>query len=730
MIDLVSRAEENKLLTLEDIYDPGRKGIFEGKSTSLRKWVSDDHYMELINHEDKNDEENSLWRRIDARTGEGVALYDLAVMRTAIEESAGVSALDATEMSRPSKHRLNSDQTAALIEHNGTLAYYRFGSDRITLCDTDIDMEAGAGFSPNGSWISYIKNDNIYVTKVPGETTHALTTRGGGSVLAGRLDWVYQEELYGRGNFTGHWWSPDATHIAFLELDTSQVREHWIPDHVSNQQDQKIHYPRAGESNPTVRLGVVSVPEGHTRWIDTSKYDSIDHLIVRVAWAADGASILFQVQDREQQWLDLVGAEPKTGQARTIFRETTPAWVESLDNPHWLEDGSFVWLSERSGWRHIYHYNEIQDAPKPVTSGDWDVRKIYGIDTVQHWIYFSATEHSPIAAHTYRIRPDGSGLERLTDREGTHASTFSPTFRYFIDSWSNAVTPPEVRLHRVLHQGDDETIDEGEILNTHSVPNLSIYAWGRTELTNVSARDGFKLPGMLIRPPDFDPNRKYPVLCHVYGGPMTPKVQDAWGGSIHAWHHMLAQRGAIVWVLDNRSSSGRGAVASWPIYRRVGEMELSDLEDGITWLKSQRYVDPERLGIWGWSFGGYLTAYAMTHSALFRMGIAGAPVTDWNLYDSIYTERYMSRPSNNPEGYRNSSVLEGADKLHGKLLILHGTMDENVHIEHSMQLVHKLQKADKDFETMFYPQAKHKIEDPEQLYHMQGVMTNFVLENL
>ncbi len=736
MMDLVSSAGQNKLLTLRDIYDPGRKGIFEGKPLTVRRWIGDDHYLErhdkndTADSNDAEDDATSLWRRIDARTGESVGLYELDAMRTALEGHPGTNAADVTEMSRPSNHRLNSDQTATLIQHNGKLVYYRFGSESITLCDVDIDMDADAAFSPNDTWVSYIKNGNIHVTDVGTETTHALTTRGGGPILSGRLDWVYQEELYGRGNFTGHWWSRDATHIAFVELDTSRVREHLLPDYASNQNDRRIHYPRAGEANPRVRLGVVSVPGGQTRWIDTSHYDPIDHLIVRVAWAGSGTSIVYQVQDREQRWLDLVAADCESGQSHTLFRETSPAWVRVLDNPYWLDDGSFFWLSERSGWSHIYHYDENHRLLGSVTSGDWDVRKIYGIDTDGNWIYFSATEHSLIGTHTYRIRMDGTGLEQLTKREGTHESSFSPTFRYFIDAWSNAATPPEVRLHQIPGQGNDESMGEAKLLNTNSVPTLSNYAWGRTELTDIPARDGFRLPGMMIRPPDFDASRKYPVLCHVYGGPMTPRVNDAWGGSIHAWHHMLAQRGSIVWILDNRSSSGRGAVRSWPIYRRFGETEFSDLEDGIAWLKSQRYVDPERLGIWGWSFGGYLSAYAMTHSSLFRMGIAGAPVTDWRLYDSIYTERYMAQPSNNPEGYRNSSVLEAADQLQGKLLILHGTMDDNVHIEHSMRLVHKLQKAGKDFETMFYPQSKHKIEDPEQLYHMQGVMTNFIIDNL
>ena len=238
------------------------------------------------------------------------------------------------------------------------------------------------------------------------------------------------------------------------------------------------------------------------------------------------------------------------------------------------------------------------------------------------------------------------------------------------------------------------------------------------------------MEAMMIKPSDFHPDRKYPVLCYVYGGPMTPKVRNAWGGTRFVWHQMLAERGCIVWICDNRTASGKGVRSAWPLYRNFGKLELEDIQDGLTWLKSQRYVDPDRIGIWGWSFGGYLTTYAMTHSTSFKMGIAGAPVTDWALYDTIYTERYMGMPTENPEGYRRSSVLEAARNLHGKLLVIHGTMDDNVHLEHSMQLVYALQKADKDFQIMLYPRSRHKIDTPGQLHHMQSLMTDFVIENL
>ena len=721
MMDIVLNAEQKRLLTLEDIFHPKEKQDFEGRLLRKRTWIGGNHYLE------RTDDDDSPWKRFDARTGEDTTLYEPDRLKAALEGTGEISPADSVEMSRPSKHHLNRDQTAALIQHNGILVHYLIESNRAVLLDEDIDTNVGAIFSPDDRLASYVKNDNIQVTDLQTGKPFAITKGSGGSILSGCLDWVYQEEIYGRDNFTGYWWSPDATRVAFLELDTSQVSKRRIIDHTSEGNDLEIRYPRAGEPNPRVRLGVVNVPDGEVRWIDTSPYASIDHLIVRVAWNQDGSSLFYQVQDREQQWLDLARADPDTGQSVAVMRETSQAWIQALDDPYWLEDGSFLWLSERSGRKHIHHYGTDSRLKGSLTSGDWDVIEIYGVDAGHGWIYFSSTEHSPMASHVYRVRLDGRDRERLTHSEGTHTGSFSKTFRFYIDTWSSVSTPPEISLRPV----PDEKGDAGsKTLETHLVQGLDTYEWGTTEYIEVTSRDGLGLPAMMIKPPNFDPNRQYPVLCHVYGGPMAPKVSNAWGGELGAWHNMLAQRGCIVWISDNRSSSGRGVASSWPIYRRFGELELADIEDGITWLKSQRYVDPERFGIWGWSFGGYLTAYAMTHSTLFRMGIAGAPVTDWNLYDSIYTERYMAKPSTNVEGYRNSSVLAAADQLHGKLLILHGTMDDNVHIEHSMRLIRELQRAGKDFQTMFYPQSKHKIEDPDQRYHMHRVMTDFVLENL
>lgn len=706
------------MLTLEDIYHPEKKLDFEGKSSHSRLWLDDEHYLESNINSATLD-----CQRVHARTGSSEPFYDAQTMRSALGKLPDVTEDDFRKLAELSDERISPDRTATLIQHGSNLFYYRLGAESADLVAENIDVEAGADFSPDGNLIGYIKNNNIHVVDLATRSERPLTVEGSDDVFIGRLDWVYQEELYVRGNFRAYWWSPDSAHIAFLWLDESQVEGRPMVDHTSSEQPVVVRYPRAGDPNPKVRLGVVDATGGPIRWMDTSSYASIEHLIGRVAWTPNGKWIVYQVQNREQTWLDLVMADPATGQARTLFRESSEAWVGITDNPCWLRDDSFLWLSERSGWRHIYNYSKDYKIARAVTSGEWNVDKLHGVDEKRDWIYFSGTEHSPIASHAYRIRADGSGLERLPLQEGTHQTMFSPAFSYFIDSWSDLASPGDVRLY-------EKEGNEVRVIERKSTAAIDAREWGTTQFVRVPTKDGFTLEALMIKPPDFHPDRKYPILCHVYGGPMAPKVRNAWGGTTFAWHQMLAERGCIVWICDNRTASGKGVISAWPLYRNFGELELEDVEDGLTWLKSQRYVDPDRIGIWGWSFGGYLTTYAMTHSTSFKMGIAGAPVTDWALYDSIYTERYMGMPTENPEGYRKSSVLEAASNLHGKLLIVHGTMDDNVHLEHSMQLVYALQEADKDFQLMLYPRSRHKIDTPGQLYHMQSLMTDFVIENL
>jgi dipeptidyl-peptidase-4 len=393
------------------------------------------------------------------------------------------------------------------------------------------------------------------------------------------------------------------------------------------------------------------------------------------------------------------------------------------EQPIWLKDGSFIWASERDGWEHLYHYSADGKLLRQITEGKWEVRSIEGVDEANGFIYFTSTEHSHIAPHAYRIKLDGTGLTRITTAEGSHRVELSPANNYFIDVWNDLNTPSQVRLH-------DAAGKLVRVIAENKVDTLKQYKLGAPELLQVKTRDGFVMEAMMIKPPDFNPSKKYPVMSFTYGGPHAPQVKNSWGGQTYMFHQLLAQKGYIIWVCDNRTASGKGLESTWPVYKNFGELELRDIEDGLTWLKSQSYIDGTRIGIWGWSYGGFMTSYALTHSQSFKIGIAGGTVADWRDYDSIYTERYMQTPQNNPEGYKKSSPVHAAKNLHGKLLLIHGSIDDNVHMQNTMQFVYELQKAGKQFQLMLYPKSRHGVTDPLLLKHMRQMMLDYIVENL
>jgi dipeptidyl-peptidase-4 len=470
---------------------------------------------------------------------------------------------------------------------------------------------------------------------------------------------------------------------------------------------------------------VVSVDGGPVRWIDISAFDSAEPLIARVTWTTwtgGRARVVYALQNREQTWLELFAADPESGASQSLLRESRTNWVEALDVPHRLSDGSFLWLSDRTGSRRVYRIT-LDGTSTALTNDSWDVRKVEAVDEGAGWVYCTATDDSGLGIQLYRAGLDGSAVEQVTKRPGNHSVSFSDNRRYFIDTFSDVHTPPQTWLYTA--SGEPVRAIEPNL-----VDHLRHYRVNRPEFLQVAARDGMNLDAMLIRPPDFDPAKRYPVLCYVYSGPQTPVVWDRWGGQTYLWHQMLAQHGYVIWLCDNRSASRRGVATALPIHGRLGECELEDIEDGLAWLKSQPWVDSERIGIWGWSYGGYMTCYALTHSKLFKVGIAGAPVTDWHNYDSIYTERYMGLPRLNPEGYRKSSPLVAADSLHGRLLLVHGTVDDNVHLSNTIQFAAALQRSGKQFEMMLYPKSRHSVTDPSQLRHMRELMTRFILSNL
>ena len=713
---------QNKLLTIDDIFDPVKKVNFDGTTPTVR-WLKDGNHYLITNGAGRRDVPRL--QKVNAATGAVTPFFDVAKMQAAFDALPGVSADDARKLANRDKYDLNPTETAVLINWSNDLFYYEFGSDRAVRLTSNPEPEVGEGFSPDGRMVSFVRGNNLYVEDLGMQRRErALTSDGSDNILNGRLDWVYQEELYGRGNFGAYWWSPDSTSIAFLRFDETPVPEFTVVDHIPYYQNVEVtRYPKAGAPNPLVKLGVVNAAGGEIRWIDTFKYQPADLLISRVAWSPDSKKVVYQAQNREQTFLDVNFADARDGKSTNVIHETSKAWVAINENPIWLKDGSFIWASERDGWEHLYHYSADGKLLRKITDGKWEVRTIEGVDESNGFIYFTATEHSHIATHGYRVRLDGTGLTRITMAEGSHRVDVSPTHNYFLDVWSDLNTPSQVRLH-------DAAGKLVRVISENKVDALKQYKLGAPELLQVKTRDGFMMEAMMIKPPDFDPRKKYPVMSYTYAGPHAPRVRNSWDGSTYMFHQLLAQKGYIIWVCDNRTASGKGMDSTWPVYKNFGELELRDLEDGLAWLKSQPYIDGARIGIWGWSFGGFMTSYALTHSQSFKIGIAGGTVADWRDYDSIYTERYMQTPQNNPEGYKKSSPVHAAKNLHGKLLLIHGTIDDNVHMQNTMQFVYELQKAGKQFELMLYPKSRHGVTDPLLLKHMRQMMLDFIVENL
>jgi dipeptidyl-peptidase-4 len=705
---------QKKPLTFESIYDPVEKVYFNGAVQSDFEWLDDTTFLWP-----RKDAQGLFaeWRLYDVATGKERALFDRAKLIRALT-SLDVPDDVAKATAESDELKFDAKKTAIVFSANEDLYLYSIAKGTAVRLTSAPDAEEEPTFSPDGQKVAFIRANDLYVVDLSGRERR-LTTDGSAELLNGKLDYVYQEEVYGRGIWKGYWWSPDSLRIAFLQLDERPVPEYTVVDHIPYRLELNVYdYPKAGDPNPRAKLFVVPASGGARVEIDTA-WTGGEALIVNVAW--NGKTLVYQLQNREQSWLELVSASAVDGTAKPILRETTKAWVDVLGAAVWLPDGSFLWQSERSGYRHIYHYGADGTVKRQITNGDWEVRELHGADS--QYVYFSGTERSPIGLDVYRVKLDGSGLTRLSSSLGKHAAVFNPSMTHYADRWSDLSTPDQARVHR----NDGSAV---RVVDENRVAALTEFALPRPELLQVKTRDGFVMEAMMIRPPNFDPAKKYPVYQFLYGGPGAQQVRNEWRGQFMLFNQLVAEQGVIVWMCDNRSASGKGAVSRWPVYKNFGESELRDTEDALAWLKAQPYVDGDRVLINGWSYGGFMVLYAMTHSKSFAAGIAGGPVADWRDYDSIYTERYMLMPQNNRDGYRKSSPRFDMDKLHGNLLLVHGTTDDNVHTQNTIQTAYELQQLRKQFEMMLLPRAKHTVVQKNTLAFMQKTMLEFVKRQL
>ena len=724
-----SSGTAGKQLTVERICSrPSLSGTF----TQGLEWAPDGKRLSYFHRSGEGkDAKTELWV-MDALTGEQHTLVDAEKLATLLEPPKGPPS-QATGLGRraPESYFWAPDGNALLFASGGDLVWLDLKTKTANhLVKGEQEVE-DPKISPDGRWVSYVQEHNVWVVSAAGGAPKQLTRGGNDDFLEGELDWVYPEEL---DLGTAYWWSPDSSRIAFLEMDERPVTKYPLIDFLSyTGETHTMRYPKTGDANPVVRAGVVPVSGGKTQWITTGAETNI--YLARVNWLPDSKQLAIQRLNREQNRLDLLLADASSGVSKVILTEADKYWINISDDLHFLADGQrFLWSSERSGFRHLYLYDASGKQLRQLTDGEWAVSGFEGfgpgsetglvVEEGRGYVYFHSNKEDPTQGHLYRLSLADKSVTRITKEAGSHFVSMAPGAQFFVDTYSNAMTPPRLDLYRA----DGTRV---ATINENKVPELAEYHLSPAEFVNVSTDDGAKLYGMMIKPPDFDPSRKYPVLISVYGGPHAQVVRDAWGGANFLWHQMMAQKGYIIFSLDNRGSFGRGHNFETPLYHHFGKVELGDQLAGVRYLKSLPYVDGSRIGIWGWSYGGFMTINALLNAPdVFKAGFAGGPVTDWRQYDTIYTERYMGRPQENPDGYKDSSPVTHAANLKGKLLIAHGTGDDNVHFANTLEFVDKLIQADKYAEVSLYPGRGHGVSDPPARLQLFQRVTQFFLDNL
>ena len=598
------------------------------------------------------------------------------------------------------------------------------------------ETEEYAEASPDGTRVAFVRKSDLWVVDVATGRETRLTQGGSLTLLNGKLDWVYEEELASRSG-QSYLWSPDSRAIAYLQLDQSRVPTFPIVDFVPVRNEVKWQrYPKAGAPNSVARLGVVGLAKdgapGPERLISFTPDDV--YVLPQLGWTPDSRQVSYQQLNRSQNELDLrllpVPSSPREplGTPRTVLTERSPTWLNTFGAPRFLKDGRrFLWLSERSGFAHFY-VCDVAGGCHAVTQGPWmvDGRVSFGgsgpgyvLDERSGFLYFTATEKDPRERHLYRVRLDGTGRTRLTREGGTHRAVVSPDGRFYADTWSDLRTPP-----RAWVASQDGT--KRYVIEENANPPILGFERGTVELVEVKAKDETTLYASLLEPADFDPQKRYPVILSVYGGPHAQTVTNAWE-HVSPFEHLLASHGFLVWSLDNRGMAARGTAFESAIHRDMGRVELEDQLAGVEHLKSLPFVDPARIGITGWSYGGYLTLYAVTNAPdVFEAAVAGAPVTDWKHYDSIYTERYMGTPEGNPKGYETSSPLPKAGQLKADLLLIHGSADDNVHLANTMSFVSALIQAGKPYSLHVHPRQLHGFRPKEdRIARDRAVLAHF-----
>jgi dipeptidyl-peptidase 4 len=656
-------------------------------------WSDDTHYLLQTVDETKH----KIVKNVDIKTGKSVILPDyqneMDILRVALP--AGITMGMGDEVS--------DDKKAVVITRNTDLWYFKIGDASARQLTQDLAEEKNPRISPDGTKVAYTKNKDLYVYDLVSGKEIRLTNDATDRIYNGWASWVYYEEILQRSSkYAAFWWSPDSKKVAYLHTDDNPVPEYTLNALKSSEGPrgrlEVTPYPKAGDPNPKVKMGVAEISTGKTVWVKTD--ESVDQYIAWPSWTPDSRKLMVQVLNRDQNDMRFILADITTGDYSEIYRETCKTWVEFFEDIYVMKDGSgFILRSYKSDWYNLYYYGWDGKLISQITNVNWKVSEVVKVDEAGKKVYFKGTGPESTDSHFFCVGLDGKNLTQITTGAGTHNVNMSPKGSYFLDNCSSITSP-----------GGIYAIDKkAKIISTVYQKAVIVFdpsTQSRSELVKIKTSDGlFDMPAIITYPVNFDPSQKYPVVFSIYGGPNAGFVRNSWNGNKPQW---FAQNGIVVISVDHRGSGHFGKKGSDYMYRCLGKWEISDYSDAVKWLWEKPWVDKTRIGMEGGSYGGYTTCMALTKGADFwSYGIADYSVTDWSLYDNVYTERFMDTPQDNPEGYKEASVLTYTSSYKGKLLIRHGDMDDNVHMQNSIWLISALQDLNKPFEFMVYPGERH-----------------------
>ncbi|MEN8116121.1 MAG: DPP IV N-terminal domain-containing protein [Bacteroidota bacterium] len=714
-------AQSTQKITLEDIFV---KGTFKAETISgLRSMNDGEHYTTLEN--------NTKVVKHSYKTGQEVeVVFDIAKV-----EDAAISSFSEYEFSNDETKILLTTDKKQIYRHSFTAEYYIWNSVTGKLTQlSDKGAQQLATFSPDGNRVAYVRDNNIFIKNLKfGSTSQATSDGKKNEIINGAPDWVYEEEF---GFNKAFWWSPDSKFVAFIRFNETEVPEFTMPMYAGTSpalEDNKLYpgeetfkYPKAGETNSTVSVHSYEIKSKTTIKVDIG--EETDIYIPRLKWTPDANDLVVMRLNRLQNKLDVLYANPYTGDSRPILTEKNERYISEdfLDAFTYLEDGSFIINSERNTWSHLYLYDKQGFEIAQITDGKFDVTDFYGYDATKKIYYYQAAAESPLRREVYFISQDKKKQGKLSTLEGTNHAVFSENFKYYINYYSANRTPNFITLHENKKGKQIRILQDNEtLINTVSAFNIS-----KKEFFNFTTSEGVELNGYMIKPAGFDAAKKYPVLMTQYSGPNSQSVTDSWGSGI-GWNEFLAQEGFLVVCVDPRGTGARGEDFRKVTYQQLGKYESDDQVETAKYLATVPYVDTENIAIFGWSYGGFMTLLSMEKGGeLFKAGISVAPVTSWRFYDSVYTERYMRTPQQNPEGYDDNSPLSHADDIKGRLLIIHGSADDNVHAQNTFEMTEKMVQAGVQFDMAIYTNRNHGIRGGNTSMHLYTKMTNFLKDQL